>query len=89
LGYTTTNYIIKGDAMTEENTVSIDGTEIKESDMTDEQKYFARQITDLRNKKLRIEFELDQIVASLNAFQNALIQTTKEVAEDVLKEVKK
>ena len=74
--------------MSEENTVSIDGTEIKESEMTDQQKYFASQITDLRNKKARIEFELDQIVASLNTFQSALVKTTKEIAKKVLEESK-
>tara|TARA_R110000765_G_C18456246_1_gene549115 strand:- start:219 stop:497 length:279 start_codon:yes stop_codon:yes gene_type:complete len=88
LGYTTTNYIIKGDTMSEENLVSINGTEIKESDMTDEQKYFARQIADLRAKKSRSEFELDQIVASLNAFQVALVETTKEAAKEILKDTK-
>ena len=70
--------------MTEENTVSIDGTEIKESEMTDQQKYFARQINDLRNKKSRLEFEIDQVVASLNTFQAALINSTKQTAEEVL-----
>ena len=74
--------------MTEENTISIDGTELKESEMTEEQKYFARQIGDLRNKKLRIEFELDQIVVSLNAFQTALVEATKEIAKKVLEDKK-
>jgi len=72
----------------EENGVFIDGTELKESDMTDRQKYMSRQVQDLMNKKARIEFELDQIVASLDVFQRALIQTTKEVADKVLDKTK-
>tara|TARA_R100000544_G_scaffold34872_1_gene21907 strand:- start:3023 stop:3301 length:279 start_codon:yes stop_codon:yes gene_type:complete len=89
LGYTTTNHIIKGDTMSEESVVSINGTELKESSMTNEQKYFARQVQDLTNKKSRIEFELDQILASLKVFQNALVDTTKEIANEILETKKK
>tara|TARA_B100001063_G_scaffold188796_1_gene179179 strand:- start:274 stop:519 length:246 start_codon:yes stop_codon:yes gene_type:complete len=67
-----------------ENSVFIDGEEIKESQMTDQQKYFVNQVQDLKNKKARIEFELDQIAASLDVFQKALIQSTKEVVDKVL-----
>jgi len=67
-----------------ENAVFIDGEEIKESQMTDQQKYFVNQVQDLKNKKARIEFELDQIAASLDVFQKALIQSTKEVVDKVL-----
>jgi gamma-glutamylcysteine synthetase len=72
----------------EESAVFIDGEEIKESDMTDQQKYFARQVHDLRNKKSRVEFELDQIAASLDVFQKALVRSTKEVADKVLEKDK-
>tara|TARA_R110000803_G_scaffold138470_2_gene205308 strand:+ start:104 stop:349 length:246 start_codon:yes stop_codon:yes gene_type:complete len=71
-----------------ENAVFIDGEEIKESDMTDQQKYLARQVQDLMNKRSKLEFELHQIVAALNAFKKDLVQTTKEVAKEVLKESK-
>ena len=67
-----------------ENTMTIDGNEIKETDMTDAQKYYARQIQDLRIKKQKIEFEADQVVAALNVFQNELIKSTKAVADEVL-----
>ena len=67
-----------------ENAVFIDGEKIKESEMTDQQKYFASQVQDLRNKKARVEFELDQITASLDVFQKALIRSTKEIADKVL-----
>ena len=69
-----------------ENTMFIDGNEVKESDMTDQQKYFARQIQDLRAKKDKINFEADQVIAALNVFQTELIKTVQETAKEVLKE---
>ena len=69
-----------------ENTVTIDGVEIKESELTDQQKYLTSQCKDLLGKKSRIEFELDQVQASLNVFQKALVDSTKEVAEEILTE---
>ena len=69
-----------------ENTMFIDGNEVKESDMTDQQKYFARQIQDLRAKKTKIEFDADQIVAALNVFQNELIKSVQDTAKKVLEE---
>ena len=70
----------------EENTVTIDGNELKESELTDKQKYLTSQCRDLLGKKSRIEFELDQVQASLNVFQKALVDSTKEVAEEILTE---
>ena len=70
----------------EENTITIDGNELKESELTDQQKYLTSQCRDLLGKKSRIEFELDQIQASLNVFQKALVDSTKEVAEEILTE---
>ena len=70
----------------EENTITIDGNELKESDLTDKQKYLTSQCRDLLGKKSRIEFELDQVQASLNVFQKALVDSTKEVAEEILTE---
>jgi|TARA_R110002124_G_scaffold248824_2_gene413951 hypothetical protein len=67
-----------------ENIVHIDDTEIKESDMTDKQKYLTKQLRDLNNQKARLEFQLDQVMASLSVFKNAFIETTKEVANEVL-----
>ena len=75
-------------AQANENVIFIDDKEIKESDMTDQQKYLARQVQDLMNKRNRLEFELHQIVTALNEFKKDLVQTTKEVAKEVLKESK-
>ena len=70
----------------EENTITIDGNELKESELTDKQKYLTSQCRDLLGKKSRIEFELDQVQASLNVFQKALVDSTKEVAKEILTE---
>ena len=54
--------------------------------MSEEQKYLANQITDLRNKKSKIQFDLDQIQAALTVFENTFIASTKEKADEVLEE---
>ena len=71
-------------AKSEEKVIFINDVELKESDMTDKQKYFTQQVQDLTNKQTRLQFELDQINASLSVFKQALIDSTKEVAEEVL-----
>ena len=59
--------------MQEENKAVIGDNEILETEMTEEQKYLANQITDLRNKKAKIQFDLDQIQAALTVFENTFI----------------
>ena len=73
-------------AKSEEKVGFINDVELKESDMTDKQKYLAQQVQDLTNKQTRLQFELDQINASLNVFKQALIDSTKEAANEALKE---
>lgn len=70
----------------EENKAVIGDNEILETEMTEEQKYLANQITDLRNKKAKIQFDLDQIQAALTVFENTFIASTKEKADEVLGE---
>ena len=69
---------------TQEPVVMIDDKEIKVSDLTNQQQYLHSQILDLTNKKKRIQFELDQVNASLSVFQNAFIESAKEKADEVL-----
>ena len=69
---------------TQEPVVMIDDKEIKVSELTNEQQYFHSQILDLTNKQKRIQFELDQVNASLNVFQNAFIESAKQKADEVL-----
>ena len=68
----------------QEPTIMIDDKEVKVSELTSEQQYFHSQILDLTNKQKRIQFELDQINASLSVFQNAFIESAKQKADEVL-----
>jgi cell division septum initiation protein DivIVA len=70
----------------EEKKAVIGDNEILEKEMTEEQKYLANQITDLRNKKAKIQFDLDQIQAALTVFENTFIASTKKEADEVLEE---
>ena len=72
----------------EENKAVIGDQEILETEMTEQQKYLANQITDLRNKKAKLSFDMDQIEAALNVFQNTFIASTKEEADKNLNENK-
>ena len=73
----------------EENVVLIDDKEVKVSELTNEQLYFTQQINDLQNKQARINFELDQVNASLSVFRNALLESYKKtVAESEEEEAK-
>ena len=69
---------------TQEPVVMIDDKEVKVSELTNEQQYFHSQILDLTNKQKRIQFELDQINASLSVFQNAFIESAKQKADEIL-----
>ena len=72
----------------EENTITIDGNELKESDLTDQQKYFASQIQEARVKRMQLQRQMDRNTAVINSFESALVETTKEIAEEVLSEEK-
>jgi len=72
----------------EENTITIDGNELKESDLTDQQKYFASQIQEARAKRMQLQRQMDRNTAVINSFEAALVETTKEIAEEVLSEEK-
>ena len=76
-------------AEAKENVVLIDDKEVKVSELTNEQLYFTQQINDLQNKQARINFELDQVNASLSVFTNALLESYKKtVAESEEEEAK-
>jgi len=74
--------------MTEEATVMLDGQELKVKDFSDQQKYLYNQIVDLKTKKGRINFELDQVNASLSVFENAFKESFKEEPEEAETEEK-
>ena len=71
-------------AEVKENVVFLGDKKIKVADLTDEQKYFHSQIVDLTNQKARLTFQLDQLMPSLNFYEDAFIKSTKAKAEEVL-----
>jgi len=57
--------------------------------LTNEQEYCKVQIDDLNKKAATLNFQLDQVKASLSVFTNLLAETTADVATEVLKEKEK
>ena len=68
----------------QEPVITLNDKEMKVSDLTPQQQYLHSQILDLRNKQKRIQFELDQVNASLSVFQNTFVESPKEKADEVL-----
>ena len=68
------------------NVITIDGTEYKEEDLSQDQSYFINQIRDLQAKGASLRFQLDQVTVAQNAFTNSLIQSVK--GEEETKEEK-
>jgi len=63
-----------------------DKAESKEVELSEKQQYIQLQLTDLANKEKTLMFQLDQVKASQQVFNQAFIEASKEVAEEVLKE---
>jgi hypothetical protein len=63
-----------------------DKVEPKEVELSEKQKYIQLQLTDLANKEKTLMFQLDQIKASQQVFNQAFIEASQKVAEEVLKE---
>jgi hypothetical protein len=74
--------------MTEKAKVTLDGKELEVKDFSDQQKYLYNQIVDLKNKQGRLNFETDQINASLSVFENAFKESFKEESEEETTEEK-
>ena len=66
-----------------------DIVEPKEVELSEKQQYIQLQLTDLNNKEKNLMFQLDQVKASQQVFNQAFIEATQEVAEEVLKEEEK
>jgi hypothetical protein len=69
--------------------MSKDKVEPKEVKLSDKQQYIQLQLTDLNNKEKNLMFQLDQVKASQQVFNQAFIEASQEVAEEVLKEEEK
>jgi hypothetical protein len=74
--------------MTEENIHRIGDQVVKESDLTPEQHHHKNHVISLRNKIAKLQFEIDDLVPSLQWHENALIETTKKEAENLSSEEK-
>jgi hypothetical protein len=66
-----------------------DKVEPKEVELSEKQQYIQLQLTDLNNKEKNLMFQLDQVKASQQVFNQAFIEATQEMAEEVLKEEEK
>jgi hypothetical protein len=66
-----------------------DIVEPKEVELSEKQQYIQLQLTDLNNKEKNLMFQLDQVKASQQVFNQAFIEATQEMAKEVLKEEEK
>ena len=67
----------------EENTATLpDGTEILESEMTQDQINAMRHVRSLRDKVAKLEFEINELLPSLRFYENSFVESTKEKAEE-------
>ena len=60
------------------NVVSINGQEIQEQDLSDNQRYLIMQIRDLETQINAIKMQLGQREVSLSAFTNLLIESVEK-----------
>ena len=62
-------------------TISINGTDYTEDQLTDEQKMMINHINSLQQKIGSAEFNLDQLKVGKEAFANMLTSSLKEVSD--------
>ncbi len=65
-----------------EGKVTLDGKELEVKDFNEQQLYLYRQIVDLKNKQGRLNFEMDQVNASYNTFEQAFKQSFEDPTEE-------
>jgi len=58
----------------------------KEVELTERQEYLKTQLNDLQNKENSLMFQLDQIKACQQVFNQAFIEESKEVSEKLSEE---
>lgn len=63
---------MSGDENLSENLITIDGKSYSESDMSDEQLYFLRQVQSCNIKINNLKFDLEQVQASALVFRQRL-----------------
>ena len=63
--------------------MSKDKVEPKEVKLSEKQQYIQLQLTDLANKEKNLMFQLDQVKASQQVFNQAFIDASKEISDEV------
>ena len=66
--------------------MSKDKIEAKEIELSEKQRYIQLQLNDLANKENNLMFQLDQIKASQQVFNQAFVDASKEIADELLEE---
>lgn len=70
--------------------ITIDGKEYTEDQLTDQQKYLVAQVQDVNSKIQNLQFQLDQLSVTKDAFSNQIILSVREseaaAAEDSAEE---
>ena len=61
------------------NTITINGTDYTEDQLTDQQKVFVNHVTDLDRKIGSTQFNLDQLQIGKQAFMSLLTKSLEEV----------
>jgi|TARA_R100001460_G_scaffold1355_1_gene5239 hypothetical protein len=64
--------------MSEENVIMIDNEKVSVNDLNQDQQYYYQQCIDLKNKQMKLKFDLDQINASYTVFENALTKSYED-----------
>jgi len=61
--------------------ITIDGKEYTEDQLTDQQKYLVAQVQDVNSKIQNLQFQLDQLSVTKDAFSNQIILSVRESEE--------
>jgi len=64
------------------NTITINGTEYTEDQLTDQQKVMVNHVSDLDRKIGSTQFNLDQLNVGREAFVNMLTQSLEQPAQE-------
>ena len=64
------------------NVIEIGGQEYDPNDLTDKQKYWITQVSDLQTKRANAQFQLDQIAVALDYFTNELLGSLEKDKTD-------
>ena len=67
--------------MTEENIISINGTDYKQDELSDQQKYMIAQIKDCQTRTQKAQMAADRERAALDMFTNALVKSLEQPEE--------